>query len=845
MQQPYIHNDTEFIGNVKILITDRDANILNADENVYVFFSVSKSKSSELIRALDLLKYVDEIRVISSQRKSFSLIMKNSCGYFNAVFTVISGTNEGISMDLMLFKSCETDTVLTAASLSADSVFRYEFKTKKMFLYSNRGGEFAFTGCMDDFEKYFWDHRVVHIDDAEKFKLLCSDIRDGKRDIHCELRLSESGCDYSLYSIRARTAVTGGEESVMGLIANIDTEKGVISTDGQFRDFEKEITEYVFDIADSSADADEAIQSVLTKTGKHFGTERVYLLETSEMPFSLTVTHSYFFSEEYRLKGDPEKTDSRGWSLMLSQFDRSGMIRSYDYENNHIPDVLKAFSLSLFGRAKSVVYCSIKNNGKFGGVLCIESFKDAKSFSDLNMGEIKTVSRIISSYLFKLREYRSAKTTIDRLTNYDKLTGMPNLNRFKRIAEEALRAEINPESLSLIYYDINNFKYINEKYGEESGDRLLIDFAESIAPNNRETVFSCRVFSDKFVQLVRCSEAEVEDIAISVINSFVYNEQLKHSGYKVTFSCGFYTFRDKETDINIALDNVTLASKSERNIAETTCVRYRDDMRSGLRQEIEMLNNAMKGLINREFVVYYQPKVALENSHLVGGEALVRWKKPDGTMIPPNDFIPCLEKNGFITALDFYVYEEVCRFIKSRVDKNLPIVPISVNVSMLHLKEEGFLDRINSLVKSYAIPANLLEFELTEGVFLENEKEALKIMEKMKEMGFLVSIDDFGSGFSSLNLLKNMPVDILKIDKEFFAHDTLQNNDQIIISSIINMANRLHISVICEGVETVDQVHFLKETCCDMVQGYFYSKPVDEDMFRVFNSNTDFRKENE
>ena len=258
-----------------------------------------------------------------------------------------------------------------------------------------------------------------------------------------------------------------------------------------------------------------------------------------------------------------------------------------------------------------------------------------------------------------------------------------------------------------------------------------------------------------------------------------------------------------------------------------------------------MLNNAMKGLINHEFVVYYQPKVALENSHLVGGEALVRWKKPDGTMIPPNDFIPCLEKNGFITALDFYVYEEVCRFIKSRVDKNLPIVPISVNVSMLHLKEEGFLDRINSLVKSYAIPANLLEFELTEGVFLENEKEALKIMEKMKEMGFLVSIDDFGSGFSSLNLLKNMPVDILKIDKEFFAHDTLHNNDQIIISSIINMANRLHISVICEGVETVDQIHFLKETCCDMVQGYFYSKPVDEDMFRMFNSNTDFRRENE
>lgn len=447
--------------------------------------------------------------------------------------------------------------------------------------------------------------------------------------------------------------------------------------------------------------------------------------------------------------------------------------------------------------------------------------------------------------MFKIRICQSAVKAIDRLTNYDKLTGMPNLNKFKIAAEETLKKESDPENLSLIYYDINNFKYINEKYGEKSGDGLLIDFADSIAPNGKETILSCRVFSDKFLQLVRCKEDELEDKASSVVNSFVYNQMLKHSGYNITFSCGLYTFRDKNTDIGIAVDNVTLASKSARNMAETTCVHYRENMRNDIKYEIEMMNNAIKGLINREFVVYYQPKVALENSQLVGGEALVRWKKPDGTMIPPNDFIPCLEKNGFITALDFYVYEEVCRFIKSRVDNNLPVVPISVNVSMLHLKEAGFLDRIKSLVESYGIPTRLLEFELTESVFLENEKEALEIMEKMKKMGFLVSIDDFGSGFSSLNLLKNMPVDILKIDKEFFAHHTLLNNDQIIISSIINMASRLHIAVICEGVETVDQIHFLKETCCDMVQGYFYSQPVDEDRFSDFNSHRDFHRTNE
>lgn len=632
-----------------------------------------------------------------------------------------------------------------------------------------------------------------------------------------------------------------GDINRIGTAKNNNGREKNLNLNDHYHDFEKDIMEYAFDIADRSIDANKAIELVLAKVGRHFGLNRAYTIEKTNIPYSLVVTCSFYSNEDYRPKGDPEITNKSEWELMTSLFENKGLI-SLDTEKECTPRILRAFSHSLSGSAKTAVYLPLKSSGEFRGVICLESFKEQKSFTDRNIGEIRTVSRIISSYLFKIRDCQCADKTIDRLINYDKLTGMPNLNKFKRVAEETLQKESAPEKLSLIYYDINNFKYINEKYGEKNGDRLLIDFAESIAPDDKETIFSCRVFSDKFVQLIRCNEEELEDKAYAVVNAFVYNETLKHSGYNLTFSCGLYTFRDKNTDIGIALDNVTLASKSDRNLAETTCVHYRENMRNDVKYEIEMMNSAIKALINREFVVYYQPKVALENSQLVGGEALVRWKKPDGTMIPPGDFIPCLEKNGFITALDFYVYEEVCRFIKSRVDNDLPVVPISVNVSMLHLKEAGFLDRIKSLVESYRIPTRLLEFELTESVFLENEKEALEIMEKMKKMGFLVSIDDFGSGFSSLNLLKNMPVDILKIDKEFFAHHTLLNNDQIIISSIINMASRLHISVICEGVETVDQIHFLKETCCDMVQGYFYSQPVDENKFSDFNSHRDFHK---
>ncbi|MCM1053972.1 MAG: GGDEF domain-containing phosphodiesterase [Bacteroides sp.] len=844
MHQPYLHNDTEFIGNVKILITDTNTDVLHADEGAYGFFAVLRSNGNALIRALELEKYINEIKKISAVRDSFNLIIKNSHGYFNAVFTVDKKIEDKTSVNIMLFKSHETDTVLAAASLSADCVFRYDLTSKKMYLYTNRGGEFAFTGCMDDFEKYFIEKNVVCEEDAELFRRLCRDVYEGKSDISCELRLSNGG-DFSPYSIKAQTTAAGGEESVMGLLVKIDKDSRSAAATEAYSDFEKEITEYAFDTADRSVDADEAIRSVLAKTGKHFGLDRAYVIETGEKPCSLKVSHSYCSSNEYMTKDDLEQTDSNTWSLMLSLFDVNGVVYAESMKNGNIPDILKSFSVSLSGSAKSTLYCALGSCGKFNGVLCCENFKEAKSFDSRDIGTLKTVGRIISSYLFKLRDFQTAGKTIDRLTNYDKLTGMPNLNKFRRIAAETLQMEERPENLSLIYYDINNFKYVNEKYGEENGDRVLRDFAAAIAPNKKEIIFSSRIFSDKFISLVRCPEGELESTALSVTDAFVHNEKLKHSGFNFTFSCGLYTFTDKNIDINTALDNVALAAKSEKNITETTCVAYRESMSNSIKYEIEMLNNAMKGLINREFVVYYQPKIALENSRLVGGEALVRWRKPDGTMIPPNDFIPCLEKNGFITALDFYVYEEVCRFIKSRIDSGLPVVPISVNVSMLHLKEEGFLERIKSLVSSYGIPTHLLEFELTESVFLENQKEALDVMEKMKQIGFMVSIDDFGSGFSSLNLLKSLPVDILKIDKEFFANHTLLNNDQIIISSIISMATRLHISVICEGVETVDQIHFLKETSCDMVQGYFYSKPVDEDMFRDFNSHTDFHKADE
>lgn len=837
------HNDTELIGKIGFILYEDKIELLSADNSVYEFFSVAKPNTVLLFDALGLDKHIKEIKNITEDQTSFNLILKNKMGYFDAVFNVESVSSDGICANALLFKSRETDTVFTAAALSADSIFRYGLKEKKLYLYTNFEGEFKFLGRFENFEKYFFEHNIVCKGSEESFHRLCMDIYDGKQDIEYEINLSDgNSSSFRTYIIRAKTVHSENEDTVMGLIVN-NSKTVPLKKKDQDLEFERSITNLAFDLIDSSASSDDAINLLIRKIAQYISTDKVSVFEIhSRNAYSLVKTYGCqrdegdFVTEKISPKSKVFETSEHDWNIMRSGFDVGKYIAAEDLDScKNLPEILRRCSEG----SKSAIFYSIYDSGNFCGVLCCESFTN-RNWDENSINTVKALSRVISSFLLKIRAYQRANVTIEKLTNFDWLTGLPEINRFKRAAAEVLKMEAAPEDLSLIYYNINNFKYLNEQYGNKKGDVILRDFGLAIAPNSNETVLSCRIFSDQFVSLVRCPPERLPDIMTTVTDSFINMQRAKGHDLKITFSVGFYTFKDFDTDIGTALDNVTLACKSNKNLAETSYAFYEDKMTSGVKTEIEMLNNAMKALINKEFVVYYQPKIALETSRLVGGEALVRWKKPDGTMIPPDEFIPCLEKNGFITVLDFYVYEEVCRFIKNRIDNYLPVVPISVNVSMLHLKEESFLQRIEGLVRGYGIPPHLLEFELTESVFLENQQAALDIMAKMREMGFMVSIDDFGSGFSSLNMLKSLPVDILKIDKEFFSNHTLLNNDQIILSSIINMASRLHISVICEGVETPDQIKFLRETECDMVQGYFYSKPVSEDVFMDYNMNPDF-----
>lgn len=249
------------------------------------------------------------------------------------------------------------------------------------------------------------------------------------------------------------------------------------------------------------------------------------------------------------------------------------------------------------------------------------------------------------------------------------------------------------------------------------------------------------------------------------------------------------------------------------------------DVKTKFRIEIKNSSELINSIKNNEFIIFLQPKFDIVTEKVVGAEALVR-KLKDGKIIMPNEFIPQYEKTGLITKLDMYVLEEVCKLQKKWRELNLPLLPISINESRHHLKNKNHIQELQEIINRYNADANLIELEMTETTVVEDILVAKGAAEAVKKLGFVVSMDDFGTGYSSFNILKDIEIDILKIDKEFFKN--LENNKraQIIIETIIKMCKKLKIKTVAEGIETKEQVDFLKKVECDIIQGYYFSKPI-------------------
>ena len=419
----------------------------------------------------------------------------------------------------------------------------------------------------------------------------------------------------------------------------------------------------------------------------------------------------------------------------------------------------------------------------------------------------------------------------------DDVTGAPNSNKFLLEARKVFANPANDnKKYAMVLMDIAKFKVINEIYGYDNANKILKDVSEIIRRNIRTTDLSTRYFAATFAFLIKYNE--VEDISktidkilaeIDVYNSTMmtnFNDVKRGLITKLVLLFGVYLVSDRHLSINTMCDRALLAKRTIQSKVNQHIAFYDEALRTKLLNDKKIEDEMYSALEKNEFVMYLQPKFDMHTLKVVGSEALVRWIHPTAGFIPPCDFIPLFEQNGFVVELDHYIWEVACKTIRKWMNWGLNPTPISVNVSRLHLSNENFIDYLIHLIKKYNIPAQLLELELTESACFDDLDKFLEILNTLKKYGFSIAMDDFGVGYSSLNILRKIPVDILKLDKEFITTSTSDDKGKVVVKHVLAMAKNLNLTTVSEGIETKEQAEFLTVAGCDIAQGFLFARPM-------------------
>ncbi|MEG1857288.1 MAG: bifunctional diguanylate cyclase/phosphodiesterase, partial [Pseudoflavonifractor sp.] len=428
-----------------------------------------------------------------------------------------------------------------------------------------------------------------------------------------------------------------------------------------------------------------------------------------------------------------------------------------------------------------------------------------------------------------LFNYYRHKQALERLAFVDPVTGGNTTQRFYTQAAILLAAPGAP-AYALAYTNIGKFKVLNEQLGRPACDMILTAIAKGIRQDLGSYECSGRIFADNFCVLIRY---EGEENLSRRISSWMDNytrilDEIGGTWLPLTIETGVYVLEDPTMPIVDMVDRAKLALREAPHALDTQ-VHYRiydEQVRHRLLREKQLEDMMVQALEKRNFVVYLQPKYCTDSQRVGGAEALVRWQTSTG-MIYPDEFISLFERNGFIVRMDLWVFEQVCKTLRTWLDAGYEPMRISVNCSRIHLKTPDFLEEYRILADRYAVPPKLLEIELTENVVFEDVVHLTRVIEQIHALGFSCSMDDFGSGYSSLNLIQDIPVDVLKLDRVFFRSSGRDlARTESIVGGIITMARALSMETVAEGVEEPHHVAMLKRLGCDYIQGYYFAKPM-------------------
>lgn len=410
----------------------------------------------------------------------------------------------------------------------------------------------------------------------------------------------------------------------------------------------------------------------------------------------------------------------------------------------------------------------------------------------------------------------------------DKLTGLLLFDSFLSYAAKYLAECDENDNVIVVSTDLSKFKYINRIYGFQSGDELIRKLA-ILFMERENCVAACRPYSDHIVGLFNLKNEKVEccnDCVRELQERFVLENKAKYSKASIHLNTGIYLIEDKTEEITSAIDKANIARRSVKGNYGVPCAIYSEELQKRKEGDEKIIPLFEKALEEKSILVYFQPKVNVSAHSVVGAEALTRLQDEDGTIIPPNVFIPVLENSGKILDLDWYVMRFVFNKIEEWIKDGRQPQKISINLSKIHFYYDTLVDDIIEEFRLHNISPEYIEFEITESVFFEEAELIISKIERLRTYGFKVSVDDFGAGYSSLNLIGLLPVDIIKLDKSFVKNSLGNQKGKDIIKGLISILNEIEMDIVCEGIETEEEERIVYEFGCDSMQGFLYDRPI-------------------
>ena len=426
-------------------------------------------------------------------------------------------------------------------------------------------------------------------------------------------------------------------------------------------------------------------------------------------------------------------------------------------------------------------------------------------------------------------ERKRYQEQLEHQANYDVLTGLPNRNLLQDRLKRAVFAQRNARPIAVVFIDLDHFKFINDSLGHTQGDKLLAIIAERLASIVREGDTVARLGGDEFVLVL--NDQNKEDVIFRAMQRVLnkVSEPMTIDGQElyITCSAGVSLYPADAPDVETLLKNADVAMYRAKEHGRNNFQFYTPEMNDLANERLALEHSLRRALERNELLLHYQPKVNLETGMIVGAEALLRWQHPEWGLIAPERFIPIAEETGLIVQIGAWVIRTACNQARLWQDAGLPPVIMSVNLSARQFRQESFVKVVTQILHETGLKPEQLEMELTESMLMHNANAAISILGGLKSLGVRLSLDDFGTGYSSLSYLSRLPIDTLKIDRSFVQHigDQDECDNGILAQAIISLGHSLNLTVIAEGVETGEQLKFLKAHQCDEVQGFYFCKP--------------------